>query len=166
MKYFSIIFFLTILFTPLSILAASGNVKSYYKCTVDGKVSLSDKPCSDEEKQEKHQVKTPLSKKQKKDAKWDSYFENLYETMDKESKNTDIALSKIQIGMSKDSFMSIFRYMQSNGRYRIREGLNIHSIDTNKTKTSYGIQEQVILDIVGGRRYYYFRNGVLTTIQD
>ena len=61
-----------------------------------------------------------------------------------------IILKEIWIGM-KDEKLEVIK-----GKPR----------DINRTTTAYGVREQWVYGGVGNRRYYYFENGILTTIQD
>lgn len=61
-----------------------------------------------------------------------------------------IILKEIWIGM-KDEKLEVIK-----GKPR----------DINRTTTAYGVREQWVYGAVGNRKYYYFENGILTTIQD
>jgi len=72
--------------------------------------------------------------------------------------NLEKAQSQTEIGMSLTKFRQVWKYFQGSS-YSI-------SLKSNKTQSVYGNREQFILNAYGSKKYYYFRDGILTTISD
>jgi hypothetical protein len=138
---------------------------AFYKCTVDGRLAYSDKPCSSDKNNAPQSLNNPLTgsdvEKRKADEKRAGEIEkeNQAELSNKlANMRIEIALKFVKIGMSKQEFMALFK------------DLKIQSLKINKTTTATVVKEQLVLAPYrydkNERHYYYFRNNILTTIQD
>lgn len=165
MKFVKTIYLVFMCFYMCYCSSATGKEITYYKCMVDGKRVFSDEPCSANLEKDKRHIDVPLSPSERwekkyaeKKAKELQKLNDMSKKSDEDKLKIDIALRSVVIGLSKEDFLNLF------------EGLRIGSIKTNKTKSALGIREQVVLTPYwyseSRRKFYYFRDGVLTTIQD
>jgi len=122
-----------------------------YKCNKKGEITFKEMPCDKAEIEVKYEnlygssISSFSTQSQRnRDESWDKIV------------RTDLMLKSIYVGMTKDDFLKTTQ----------DEKYSVKAPKINTTKTVNHLQEQIIIEFGGDRHYYYFEDGILTTIQD
>lgn len=134
-----------------------------YKCTENGKEVITDKPCTNGVKLGSYSIASNNADY----SASSSYGEAFSKYQDLIYKN----MEQIRIGMSRDDFLSLFPIPKDPLLKGLRPAnpeikYSVYFLNVNKTTTSSGVREQWIFGKGNNKKYFYFNNGVLTTIQD
>lgn len=147
--------------------ALTANAADIYKCNDNGKVIFSDQPCGDNE------VKTKYKFQPKNKSSYERISEEITARRNAVSEYYDFIIKnmeQIYIGMPRSEFLALF----PPPTHPLLKGMrpanpeikySVTILKVNKTTTASGVREQWICDL-GGKKYYYFRDGLLRTIHD